>query len=144
MAVGKSTVGALVARELGVDFIDLDQQIEAQAGCGIPEIFAQETEAGFRKREQDALRQAALGDGVLALGGGTLHWPGNLELLKDWKLMVLMAPIEELKPRLGNRPLSAQAEALYSARLPLWKQVGELVWMESSPEATAARVLQRL
>lgn len=74
MGVGKSSVGAALARELARPFFDLDRCIEASAQRSIPQIFASEGEAGFRDRERVALEQllAAQTPSVIALGGGTL------------------------------------------------------------------------
>ena len=68
---GKSTVGALAAARLGMPFVDLDGEIEKAAGMPIPRIFETEGEAGFRRRETEALRRVALvGGQVIAAGGG--------------------------------------------------------------------------
>ena len=71
---GKSTAGKLLADNLCLPFHDLDLEIEAQSGCSIPEIFKQEGETGFRKREKDALQSITQSwpVGVVALGGGAL------------------------------------------------------------------------
>ena len=70
---GKSSVGAELARRLGVAFADSDELVEAQTGRSVGEIFAQQGEPVFRQLEADLIA-AALGsfDGVLALGGGAV------------------------------------------------------------------------
>src|ERR1700692_161596 len=77
MGSGKTTIGALLARQLAWRFVDLDDRIEEAAGLRIPEIFERLGEAAFRQMEADQLR-SALGRAfelkeyiVLALGGGT-------------------------------------------------------------------------
>ena len=55
---GKSTVAALLAQRLDWQLIDMDQEIERQAGMSIPAIFRDFGEAAFRQRERDALRAA--------------------------------------------------------------------------------------
>ena len=57
MGCGKSTVGALLARRLGVPFLDLDTLVCDREGRSIPGIFATEGEAGFRKIEQECLEE---------------------------------------------------------------------------------------
>ena len=52
MGCGKSTVGRLLAKKLGREFVDTDQYIEEQAGRTVPEIFAREGEDGFRAWER--------------------------------------------------------------------------------------------
>lgn len=74
MGTGKTTVGRLVAERAGARFLDLDEAIVARAGRSIPDLFAMEGEASFRKLEAAALREALAGPEptVIALGGGAL------------------------------------------------------------------------
>ncbi len=77
---GKSTVGRMLARRLGVSFVDSDQRIEQRLGCSIREFFEREGEARFRDVEQDVIDELArVTDGVLATGGGTVLRPANRE-----------------------------------------------------------------
>ncbi len=55
MGAGKSTIGRLLAKTLGVGFIDSDKEIERKTGVSIPMIFEYEGEAGFRRREAEAI-----------------------------------------------------------------------------------------
>src|SRR5271154_6683426 len=74
MGAGKSTVGAILARELGWRFIDLDQVIEAASQRTVAEIFRDHGEAEFRHRERNAVQQLSDEEEiVLALGGGTVE-----------------------------------------------------------------------
>ena len=122
MGVGKSTVGAALAPRLGLSFVDLDEEIVAESGRSVPQIFSCEGEAGFRSREAATLRRILGGPPVvLALGGGTLHQPGNLDALQACCTVVsLLVDLDEIRARLGpedeNRPLWADAEARFSAR----------------------------
>src|SRR6202453_3628339 len=74
MGAGKSTVGPILARELGWKFVDLDDVIEASSQLKVAEIFREFGEAEFRQRERQAvltfIGQAEI---VLALGGGTVE-----------------------------------------------------------------------
>ena len=70
---GKTSVGALMARNLGRAIIDLDQVVEANAGKSIREIFAGGGEELFRKLETDALETVSGNDdSVISLGGGAI------------------------------------------------------------------------
>jgi shikimate kinase len=114
MGTGKSTVGALLAARWGWPFVDLDARIEQQAGATITELFARGGEAGFRDLETAALQTAAAeGLQVVAVGGGAVTRPGNLELmLASGMVVCLRATPETILDRLGEaatRPLLAKA-----------------------------------
>ena len=119
---GKTTVGTALAALTGREAIDLDQLIETTAGCSIPEIFAQEGEAGFRAREAAAAAEAGKRTGVILLTGGgivktaanygALHQNGRIyQLVRDLSLL----PTE-------GRPLSqgADLDAMWRERAPLY------------------------
>lgn len=122
MASGKSTVGPRVAERLDLDFVDLDDVIEARAGQSIPQIFAEAGEAGFRRREAEALRATAeRADVVVALGGGALVNEENLAFARAHGTVVyLRVPVEELVRRLereaDRRPLLQDAAGVPLAR----------------------------
>src|SRR3984893_12859443 len=88
MASGKTTIGRLLAHELGWAFADLDEDIEVQQGRSITEIFDSEGEDEFRKIEQAAIRKR-VGEVVrgkpmvVALGGGAFAQEGNHTLLEE-------------------------------------------------------------
>ena len=71
MGAGKSTIGRLLAQELGFGFVDTDEYIEENAGRSIPEIFEKEGEAGFREYEWETAQDLRFADNlVIAVGGG--------------------------------------------------------------------------
>ena len=145
MATGKSTVGQLVARQLTAPFLDLDAFIVKRAGISIPEIFTRRGEAGFRKLERQALEIALRRGGVvLALGGGTLHSPGNLERVQAaMDIVILTASMQTLAARGGSdRPLWPDAERLYRERQPGYLRAGPQIRVDGlSPEVIATRVV---
>lgn len=130
MGTGKSAVGRALASRLGVSFIDLDDEVELVAGRTVAEIFEADGEAAFRQLEANALRLAfGRSPGVLALGGGTIHQQGNLELIKKCsQLVVLLLPLPAIIERLGHRnaerPLWSPSESLFMARKPLLERSG--------------------
>ena len=84
MGAGKSTVGPLLAERLGQRYVDLDREIEEEAGKSVKEIFEEEGESGFRERERKALlRELERGGGVISCGGGVVLRDDNLEALRD-------------------------------------------------------------
>jgi shikimate kinase len=110
---GKSSVGAELARRLGVPFADSDELITRQTGRSIAEIFAQQGEPAFRELEADLIAEALAGfDGVLALGGGAVTTGSvRADLLGSGVPVVqLSAEPDELLGRLAGatpRPLLA-------------------------------------
>src|SRR5690606_9402487 len=73
MGAGKTTIGRLLAEELGKQFYDSDQVIEERAGADISWIFDVEGEPGFRQRERAAIEDLCAQDNiVLATGGGAI------------------------------------------------------------------------
>jgi shikimate kinase len=123
MGSGKSTVGRLLAGALGRPFYDTDTLVELQSMQLIRQIFAQEGEAGFRRREVAAVQEATVGSGrVIATGGGTVLNPANRALLRlDGYVIWLDAEPEELHVRAlrqggASRPLLAGPDPLAALR----------------------------
>ena len=78
MGAGKSAVGRQLARQLHLEFVDSDEEVEKRTGVDIPFIFEKEGEAGFRKREARVIDDLSQKDGiVLATGGGAIMDPQN-------------------------------------------------------------------
>lgn len=113
MGSGKTTLGRAVAARTGIRFIDLDDYIEEREGCTIREIFASRGEEAFRAIEREALAEvSALTDTLVACGGGTPCFSGNMELMNSRGTTVyLTAPHSSLLSRLkegrAKRPLIA-------------------------------------
>ena len=97
MGCGKTTVGNLLARQLGFQFIDTDQLIVKKAHRPIPLIFEQEGEAGFRALESAVLEDLAGTDrAVIATGGGIITVPDNVPRLRGLGLVIWLNPPEEI------------------------------------------------
>jgi len=115
MGTGKSTAGRLVAKQLGLRFVDMDDQIEARAGKSISAIFAQEGESAFRKLERDLVMELAGGQGqVIACGGGVVLDRANLEAYgRHGVLFCLKADPDTILRRVArarHRPLLEDGE----------------------------------
>ena len=79
---GKSTIGRALAKTLGKTYVDLDEVIEKNTGIPIPDIFAREGEASFRKYESQAVAEISKQTRqVIACGGGVINTPGNARAL---------------------------------------------------------------
>lgn len=134
-AVGKSTVGAVLARKLGVEFIDVDQLIERREQRPISQIFAAGGEAHFRQLELDVTREALRMPGVVALGGGAVANAQLRAALAGHRVVWLRASVREAVMRVGQtttRPLLVGDVAGNWARLadqrePLYAEVASLV-----------------
>jgi shikimate kinase/3-dehydroquinate synthase len=112
---GKTSIGEVLAENLALPFVDLDQRIESQTGISIPKIFDHQGEAGFRQIEKQALQEVSkINWGVIALGGGTLLDTESRNLAeKSGSLICLSASKEILYERLSStqvkRPLIEQS-----------------------------------
>ncbi len=141
MGSGKSTVGRLLARELGWSFRDLDREVEFRVGRTIPEIFREQGEEAFRELEhREATRLLDQDRVVLAPGGGWAARPGRLESLGPDTLTIwLRVSPEEVLARTGSegdaRPLLAVSDRdgrvreLLAAREPFYRQAAW--WVET-------------
>ena len=142
---GKSTVGRLLAERSGREAIDLDAVIEAQAGCSIPELFAQEGEAGFRQRERAVCAEVGKGSGQLILtGGGVVKSPENYAALhQNGRIYHLLRDLNAL-PREG-RPLSQGADlaAMWQEREPLYRRFRDAVVENNGTAAETADAIWR-
>jgi len=82
MGAGKTAVGTVLARKLGVDFVDQDEEIERAANRTIAEIFRDHGEAFFREKETAVLARLLQGPPcVLSTGGGAFLALRNRELI---------------------------------------------------------------
>jgi shikimate kinase/3-dehydroquinate synthase len=124
MGSGKTTVGRHLAEEMRRPFVDLDDEIAAEAGHSVAEIFAGEGEAGFRERESASLRRTLERDDVvIAAGGGAPLREENWRQMRSGNCVVaLLTEPAELVRRLNGssgRPLLQQdAPSAIAALLP--------------------------
>ena len=114
MGAGKSTVGQVLAQQLGYQFFDTDAVIEQATGQAIATLFAELGEPGFREMERRVLGElAAYTRLVVATGGGIVTQPENWGILRQGVVVWLDVPITELHRRLQTdttRPLLQTGE----------------------------------
>ncbi len=138
MGAGKSTVGRLIATELGWEFIDTDTEIERHHGTTIAEMFRHQGEAVFRRRESSAMAHAlGRSHAVIALGGGAPEFLTNRLLLEQTPrcaIIFLDAPFDVLFDRCvlqegtAVRPVFLDAQAAaerYQMRVPFYKRCAQ-------------------
>jgi shikimate kinase len=152
MGAGKSTVGRLLAGELGLPFTDSDHVIEARAGRPVPQIFAEDGEPAFRSLEHQVI--ASLLDGpelVLALGGGAAEHPLTRQRLAAARVVYLHVSYDQALARVGGdpgRPMLAKpglAET-YQRRLAAYASVATLTVPTDGlpPESVSKDILAAL
>jgi len=152
---GKSTLGKLLAKKIGWNFVELNKEIEAQNGLSVAEIIALYGQEGFRRLEQAALTQLLARQEltVLATGGGIVSEPVTFDLiLSSFYTIWLKAEPEEhmarvrkqgdLRPMADDRSAMAELRNILVSREPLYARASAVVDTAGlSVEAAAARLL---
>lgn len=158
MAAGKSTVGRILARRLGWDFVDFDDAIAERAGRSPGAVIRDEGEAAFRALEAEVTATLAdARDVVLAPGGGWAVQPGLMESMGPGTVRVwLRVSAEEAVRRAErdgtDRPLMGAPEGrvqrmarLLHRREPRYRTAELVVDVDGeAPEAVAGEILRRL
>ena len=157
MGAGKTAVGTALARQLGVEFKDSDEEIVRAASRSIAEIFERDGEPFFRARETEVISRLLRGTPcVLSTGGGAFLSETNRKLVHDVGISVwLRADLELLWQRVRHkttRPLlrtpnpRETLRELYERRQPLYAQADIVVESaaERSVEEMASRVVEAL
>lgn len=156
MGSGKTTIGQLLAKELQVSHVDLDQIIVEFAGKSINDIFAQAGEQTFRRLEHELLQQQLAKDGILSTGGGTPMLDANLKLLQNSSapIILLEASTQTITRRVkdeGGRPLvnrltSSELASLKQSRDTLYYKCADWVVKtdQRTPQEIIAEILPKL
>lgn len=137
---GKSTIGAALAKRLGVPFVELDQEIEQAAGLALGEVFALHGEAYYRRIEREVLTQLLAGKApfVLATGGSIVNDPASYALLRSrcqtiwlrarpedhWNRVVAQG---DQRPMRENPHAFAELRALLAAREKLYARADHTI-----------------
>jgi shikimate kinase len=150
MGAGKTSVGRLVAEQLGFDYLDTDEMIQSRTSRTIADIFAQDGEPAFRKLEEQIVAELTARERtVISTGGGLPVNPKNLASLKTHALVVcLWASPEKIWERVRNqthRPLlnapdpKGKIRELLAARAPFYRQADVLLNTELRPVREVAQ-----
>jgi shikimate kinase len=155
MGAGKSSVGRVVADQLGFDFVDTDTLIETRTGKSITQIFASEGEPHFRSLERAVVEQLEdRNDLVIATGGGLPTNQANLDSLKKHALVIcLWASAERIWERVrhqSHRPLlqtpnpQERIQQLLAARAQFYRQADVLLHTDNrSQRQVCQQVVQQ-
>ncbi|OPX54499.1 shikimate kinase [Oceanospirillum multiglobuliferum] len=158
MGAGKSTIGRLLATELGLNFFDSDREIEARCGANIPWIFDKEGEEGFRKRETQTIAELleAPDNIVMATGGGAILKPENRDIIGKYSTVIyLHTTVAQQLQRTAkdkNRPLlqtenpEAVLKALFEVRDPLYREAADIIVNtdRQSPKSVVRTIMKKL
>ena len=152
--VGKSTVGVILAKVLGYEFVDSDLLIQKAEKRLLREIIAQEGQAGFLKIVNSVNACIDMENSVLATGGSVVYCTEAMEHLKKIGTVVyLKLDYEILKKRLGNLRCRGVVlrkgqtlKDLYDERTPLYEKYADIVVDEKNLniEETLQKILEKL
>ena len=151
-ASGKSTVGVVVAKRLGYEFVDTDLLIQKQEKRLLKEIIAEEGNDGFLKIENQVNRDLQVEQAVISPGGSVVYCAEAMEHFKEIGTVVyLKAPFEEINRRISNAKNRGVVlkegqtlKDLYDERVKLFEKYADLTVEEdgSSLEETIDKVLE--
>lgn len=152
MGCGKTTTGKILAKMTKREFFDMDIYIRKKHGMKIKKIFETYGEDYFRDIEYEAVKELCTGSGkVIALGGGTLLFERNYEVIKqNGTIIYISTPEENLIQRLKSdkkRPLLQNGDKietihnLYEQRTPLYKSMANVIVDGSGQSSEIAKTI---
>jgi shikimate kinase len=152
MGSGKTSVGRVLASQLGWELVDTDALVESRAGAMVADIFREKGEPAFRKLEAEVLDSLRGGRNlVIATGGGAPAQPRNRDFFAGQAVFHLRVSLENVLERTGGnreRPLLSQGEeavrALYESRRPVYESMGISVETDGRDPAAVAEEILRL
>ncbi|BBY97097.1 shikimate kinase [Mycolicibacterium fallax] len=153
---GKSTIGRRLAKAMKLELLDTDAKIVEIDGRSIPEIFAADGEAGFRRIEERVIREALQAhDGILSLGGGAITTPGVREALAGHTVVFLEISVAEgirrttvntSRPLLAGEDAAEKYRRLAAERGPLYRKAAtvRISTNRRNPGAVVRQLMSRL
>ena len=154
---GKSSIGKSLAKELNLNFIDSDSEIEKISHKKISEIFIEDGEPAFRLLEVDVVRRVLADfDGVISLGGGAPINPEIQEVLQDanYPVVFIDVSIAQAATRIGfnkDRPLllvnpRQQWISLMNDRRPIYEKLASQTISSDNqkPHEVAKQIIDKL
>ena len=131
---GKSSIGVLLAKRLGYQFVDTDLLMQGEAHCRLQQIIAHHGLAAFKELEERVVCRLAVRRSVIATGGSVVYSDKAIRHLGELgRLVFLDLPLEILQQRVRNMDTRGLVidpgetfAALYARRLPLYRQYADL------------------
>lgn len=151
---GKSTLGVLLAKALGYDFIDTDILIQQKKNMLLQEIIDSEGIDAFLRVEEDVLSGLAATRSILATGGSAVYSDKAMEALKAHSVIVyLSVPYDEIAARVKN--IATRGIVLkygntlkdaFDERVPLYKQYADIIvdCSQKDIEETLGEIIRQL
>lgn len=132
---GKSTVGVLLAKALGMEFLDTDVLLQAREGRLLQRMIDEDGVEMFLKREEAAVLSLCCDRTVIATGGSVVYSDASVEHLRSCgKIVYLELAFEQIERRLSNLATRGVAlrpgqtlRALYEERTPLYRRAADIV-----------------
>jgi len=136
---GKTAIGTLLAQHLGWPFFDLDREMDNELGRSFHELVREQGWLAFREREYRICKRfAGMNQSVIALGGGTVRYEWNTDILRGTGVMILLeADISILAKRVrgADRPrvspgvsLEEDLKRIWSSSAHLYRQAADLIY----------------
>jgi shikimate kinase len=126
---GKTTIGRHLARILRRDFYDLDQEMDRKLGYSFHKLVEKEGWVPFRELEYSICKRfAKLADSIICLGGGTVRYEWNLDVIRGSGLIILLtASLEELikRVKVADRPRVNVGTSLEEDIRIIWEKSGD-------------------
>jgi shikimate kinase len=131
---GKSTVGILLAKELGLGFVDTDVAIQVREGKTLQEILDTSDYLNLRAVEEQVLLSEPIDGKVVATGGSAVYSQAGMARLKDSATIIFLdVPLRELEKRISNfdsrgiaRKPDQSLESLFEERCKLYRQYADI------------------
>jgi len=151
---GKSTLGILLAKELGLGFVDTDVAIQVREGKTLQEILEASDYIKLRNIEEQVLLSEDIANKVVATGGSSVYSEAGMARLKDNATVIFLdVPLEELGKRISNfdsrgiaRKPDQSLESLFEERCKLYKKYADIAvdCDQQSLEQSLKSVIQQL
>ena len=152
--VGKSTVGVILAKVLGYQFIEADLVIQKRENRLLHEIISEEGLDGFLKAEENANVYIAQNEekSIVATGGSVVYCEKAMqELKKTGRVIYLELEYDQLKKRLGNLKGRGvvlkdgqDLRGLYEERIPLYEKYADIIVDEEEKNLDVEQTLQKI